>query len=302
MTHRDGRKHRRSRLWAAAGLSLLVALGGCGLDEVEVPELEGPSGLGLGIRMTATPDIITADGFSSSLVTVNLADQNGQPLAGREIFFSVSDLGGNFADIGTLRSTGADRGVGTGLVVRTDGGGAARVAYVAPPRTDMTANNAVIVAARPVGEDARGQNYRTVEIELRSAEPRLFPPAPAGNAAPSCSFIVEAPGARCDTPVPAPAPSAPPSPAPPTPPPSPPAVPQVCSVRVNTSVLFQTTASDPDGIIVRFQWFFGDGTTPEYFPDTNHVFRTPGTYSITHVVTDNFGAQSACQASLTVIP
>src|SRR6185369_194890 len=95
----------------AAGLGLLLLLGSCGLEDLEVPEFAGPSTYGLGIRMQASPDIIVADGFSSSLVTANLSDQDGRPLGGREIFFSVSDVGGNFADIGTLRSTGPDRGV-----------------------------------------------------------------------------------------------------------------------------------------------------------------------------------------------
>ena len=176
--------------------------------------------------MSASPDIIVADGFSSSLVTANLSDPNGRPLAGRELFFSVSDIGGNFADVGTLRSTGPDRGVGTGLVVRTDGSGAARVAYVSPPRTDLTANALVIVAARVVGEDSRGQTYKTVEIELRSAEPRLFPPNPT-NIPPVCGFTVE---------------------------------PSVGPFRVNQVILFQTTSFDSDGFIARYEWFFGDGT------------------------------------------
>jgi hypothetical protein len=273
MTGRDRRTSWRSRLWAVAGVTLLLVHGGCGLEEVEIPDLEGPSGLGLGIRLTATPDIIVADGFSSSLVTAQLQDQNGRPLAGREIFFSVSDLGGNFADIGTLRSTGPDRGVGTGIVVRTDGSGAARVSYVAPPRTDMTANNAILIAARLVGEDARGEIYRTVTLELRSAEPRLFPPNP-DNLLPHCHFVVEAPGGQCGL--------------------------TTCTVLVNTSVLFQTTASDPDGVIVRYQWFFGDGTQSEYFPDLNHIFRTTGSFTVTHLVTDDSGGQAACQATITV--
>src|SRR5262245_9778080 len=108
----------RSRRAAAgvAGLALVLTLGSCGLEDLEVPDFEGPSTYGLGIRLTASPDIVVADGFASSLVTANLSDPTGRPLGGRDIFFSVSDLGGNFADIGQLRSTGPDRGLGTGLV------------------------------------------------------------------------------------------------------------------------------------------------------------------------------------------
>ena len=253
----------------ALALGLALALVGCGLDDLEIPDFSGPSTFGVGFRLTAAPDIIVADGFSSALVTVNLIDENGRALGGREVFFSVSDVDGNFADIGTLRSTGPDRGVGTGLVVSSDGNGAARVAYVSPPRTDLTANARVIVAARLVADDSRGQTYHTVEIELRSAEPRLFPPNPA-NTAPTCGFTVE---------------------------------PSVGPFRVNQVILFQTTSFDGDGFITRYEWFFGDGTSKEDKPDTNHVFRNPGTFQVIHIVTDNNGARSAaCTASITVIP
>jgi PKD domain-containing protein len=258
----------RAGAGAVAGLALMLVLNSCGLEDLEVPDFEGPSTFATGIRMTASPDIIVADGFSSSLITANVSDSEGRPAGGREIFFSVSDINGNFADIGQLRSTGPDRGVGTGLVVRTDGSGAARVAYVSPPRTDLTANALVIVAARPVGEDSRGQLYRTVEIELRSAEPRLFPPNPA-NIPPTCGFTVE---------------------------------PSVGPFRVNQTILFQTTSFDTDGFIARYEWFFGDGTKEDK-PDTNHVWRTTGNFIVAHIVTDNNGARSAaCTANITVIP
>lgn len=261
---------RSGRIGAALAVGLALALVGCGLDDLEIPDFSGPSTFGTGFRLTASPDIIVADGFSSSLVTVNLIDQNGRALGGREVFFSVSDLGGSFADVGTLRSTGPDRGVGTGLVVSTDGNGAARVAYVSPPRTDFTANARVIVAARLVGDDSRGQTYHTVEIELRSAEPRLFPPPAPNNAPPVCGFTVE---------------------------------PSVGPFRVNQVILFQTTSFDPDGFLTRYEWFFGDGTSREDKPDTNHVYRQSGTFQVTHIVTDNNGVRSqACVASITVIP
>jgi hypothetical protein len=253
----------------ALAVGLALALVGCGLDDLEIPDFDGPSTYAVGFRLTATPDIIVADGFSSALVTVNLIDENGRPLGGREVFFSVSDLAGNFADVGLLRSTGPDRGVGTGLVVSTDGNGAARVAYVSPPRPDFTANGRVIVAARLVSDDSRGQSYKSVEIELRSAEPRLFPQNPE-NEPPVCGFTVE---------------------------------PSVGPFRVNTSVLFQTTSFDPDGFITRYEWFYGDGTSKDDKPDTNHVFRFTGTFQVIHIVTDNNGARSAaCTASITVIP
>jgi hypothetical protein len=255
------------RTWYGA-LAMAIALSGCGLEEVEIPDFAGPSEQGTAIRMTASPDLIVADGLSTSLIQATVFDQNGRPAAGRDIFFSVASNDGTLTDLGLLRSTGPDIGVGTGLQVRTDGSGVARVVYVSPPRTDFTATFNVLVAARPVGTDFNGQIYKTVSIELRSAEPRLFPPNPA-NLAPSCGFTVE---------------------------------PSVGPFRVNQAILFQSTSFDPDGVIVRYEWFFGDGTKEDK-PDTNHVWRQPGTYQVMHIVTDNNGARSpACTAALTVVP
>lgn len=259
-------KAQLGRLRAAGTVLLLVAsLGGCGLEEVDVPDLDGPSTYGTGVRVTATPDIILADGLSTALVTANVWDNDGRAATGRQVFFQISHATGLSADIGKLRSTGPDQDLGTGMLVRTDGSGAARVVYVAPPRTDFTGNGSVLVTVRPVGEDAAGAVTHSVRIELRSAEPRLFPEG--GGSPPSCGFTVE---------------------------------PSVGPFRVNQAILFQTTSSDIDGI-VRYEWFFGDGTR-EDSPDTAKVYRVPGTYAVTHVVTDSFGSRSACGVTLTIVP
>ena len=55
MSETNGRRLSRGRALPALALGLLLALNGCGLDKVEVPDLDGPSELGTGIRMTATP-------------------------------------------------------------------------------------------------------------------------------------------------------------------------------------------------------------------------------------------------------
>src|SRR5215470_2025812 len=155
--------HSRARRAAPAGLALLLALSGCGLDKVEVPALDGPSEFALSLLLTAQPDIITADGFSTALITATLRDQNAAPIAGRDVFFAVADASGRFADIGELRAV-TSVGIGTGLQVRTNGQGVAAVVYEAPARTDATANMLVKVAARVVGTDAAAANYQSVDI------------------------------------------------------------------------------------------------------------------------------------------
>jgi hypothetical protein len=270
-------KARRHRVWPAVILSLFVAHAGCGLDGVEIPEIDGPSELATAISLTASPDLITADGLSTSLITATVRGPNGEPIAGREIFFSIADASGLFADIGELRSTTTGTGVGTGIAVRTNAQGVAAVVYEAPARTDATANQQVRVTARPVGTDASSALYRSVNIELRSAESRLFPQAPLTNAAPVCGFTVQATGKSTCTGGVGTIPT--------------------CTVPINTSVLFQSTATD-DGVIVRYFWSFGNGRNADH-PDTSTSYSIAGTYVVRHLVTDNHGAQSACQTTIT---
>ena len=264
---------RRHRVWPAAVLGLFVAHAGCGLDGVEIPEIDGPSELATAVTLTATPDLITADGFSTSLITATVRGPNGEPIAGREIFFSIADASGLTADIGELRSTTTGTGVGTGIVVRTNAQGVAAVIYEAPARTDATANQQVRVTARPAGTDASSALYRSVNIELRSAEPRLFPQRP-DNVLPTCSFTVQVTGKSSCTAA------------------------NVCTIPINTSVLFQSTSFDTDGTIVRYFWDFGNGTNADH-PDTSTSYKIAGIYTVSHLVTDNNGGQAACAATIT---
>jgi len=253
--------------WAGARgavlLGALLAFHGCGLNDVDIPELDGPSTFAANLQLRANPDLLVADGLSTSLITATFFDVNGRPAANREIFFTIADEDGVFAAIGNFPTA---EGPGFAVTVTTDGQGIARVVYQAPPRTDATADQIVIIAARPIGDDASAAVYRTVRIELRSAEPRLFPPTP-DNKSPTCGIVVEAPN----------------------------------GFRTNVAILFQTTSFDEDGTIVRYEWFCGSGSGgPNYSPDVACVYRTPGNYTVVHQVTDDDGAQDGCAVAFTI--
>lgn len=252
----------------AVATAAALSFGACGLNDEQIPELSGPSTTGTQIRLEALPDVITADGFSTSLIRITVYDQNGTPASGRTIILALANSTGQFADIGTLYSpTGSLLRAAEATVV-TDSSGRATAVYTAPPRTDFTADGSITVRARPVGTDFNGDIYNFVRIELKSAEPRLF----AGQGA--CGFVVEAPVGKvtCTDPV-------------------------TCTIKVGASVLFQSTAA-----AVRYAWFWGDGSPPGDKPNENHVFRDVGAFVVTHIVTDEFGGQSACQANITVEP
>jgi hypothetical protein len=279
---------------------VLVVFQACvGLDDVDVPELDGPSTLAANLILTATPDLLVADGVSQSVITAQFLDVNGRATPNREVFFTIADEDGVFAAIGSF-PTG--EGPAFAVSVRTDGNGVARIVYQAPPRTDATGDQTVLIAARPIGTDATAALYRTVRIELRSAEPRQFPPNPL-NRPPVCQFVIEVPRGSCGT-MPPPTPTPIPSPLPSgVATPSPSAVPSpvtACPVRVNQPVLVQTTSFDDDGTIVRYLWSFGNGRQSDT-PDSITSYAVPGTYTISHQVTDDDGATVLCNQSVTVV-
>jgi hypothetical protein len=245
----------------AGALALVLVLAACGLDEVTIPDFDGPAETGISLQLTATPDLLPADGRSTAIVTARLRSPEGAGVGGRQVFFTITDSEGRFADIGDFPTS---NGPGTGVSVGTDGTGAASVTYRSPARTDATANQKVLIAARLVGTDAAGVTYRTVTIELRSVEPRLFPQDP-DNDAPECSFAIETPSG------------------------------------VGAQVLVQSTSFDPDGTIVRYFWSFGNGRTA-VTPDANAVYTSPGSYTILHRVTDDDGAMAECSRGIIILP
>lgn len=269
------RDARTARAAACVALGLTLALAGCGLDDVDVPDLDGPSTFGQALLLTVTPDVITADGFSTAFVQAELRDQNGRTLADRDIFFATADNLGRPADIGLFFDLNGNRLGATEAIIRTNGSGVAQLIYLAPPRTDATANQSILITARPVGTDFNGAFYRSVRLELRSAEPRIFPQVPPCTAQgapdpPFCNFP-PVPGIIVETPD---------------------------GFKAGVPILFQASCTDVDGVIVRYEWFFGDGTNPVYFPDTNHVFKFPGTYTVSLRCTDDDGLQATASTTL----
>ena len=61
------------------------------------------------------------------------------------------------------------------------------------------------------------------------------------------------------------------------------------NVCVNKTIIFDASDSyDPDGVIVSFMWDFGDGCIA-YGVNPSHVYKKPGSYRVTLIVTDNYG-------------
>lgn len=124
----------------------------------EAPPLTGPSELGTSITVTVTPDVLTQDGGSQSLVTVVAHDSNGKPL--RNVSFRTEIVvGGVSADFGTLSARN--------LVTGSDG--RATLVYTAPaaPAGPAVDNNTTVnIAVTPLGTDFANSVARFATIRL----------------------------------------------------------------------------------------------------------------------------------------
>jgi hypothetical protein len=250
-----------------------LTLQGCGLDKVNIPDsLIGPSELGLSLSVLAIPDVVVADGIQTSVIQAVLQDQNGKRVAGRGVVFTIMDESGRTAEIGQLTSASGVRVFGS-TTINTNANGIAQVVYTTPERRDFTADARIKIGARPVGTDANGAPNWTVTLELRSAEPRRFPQG--GTSAPTCSFVF--------------APNGP------------------LPYREGTVLRYTSTSSvaSPD-YIVRYEWYFGDGsggeTGSEGTIDVQHPYPFAGTFITTHIVTSNTGGQTSCSKTITIVP
>ena len=162
------------------GLALAAAvIGGCTTKKVEPPAPSGPSELATSLSLSASPDVLTQDGRSTSDVTVFARDANGQPLRNLTLRADIM-VNGAVTDFGRLSmknfTTGSD--------------GRAITVYTAPKNVDsVDRGTKVTIAVTPVGGDARGDFARQVDI-------RLVPPGTVGGglaAVPDFSISPDAP-------------------------------------------------------------------------------------------------------------
>ena len=150
--------HRRAVVVALA----VVASVSCSVEPASVPVPSGPSELALSLGVSASPDMISQDGVSTSRLNITARDSNGLPKSGVALRLDilVQDISGALvpADYGTLSnrwpSTGSDGTVG--------------VTYIAPPTPNggVVTNRVVTFRVIPIGTDYSDALSRTVDLLL----------------------------------------------------------------------------------------------------------------------------------------
>ena len=166
------------------------------MKKQETPSLTGPSELGTSLAITVSPDVLTQDGASQSLVSITARDNNGQPLRNVSMRAQVY-LQGSAVDFGTLSARS--------LV--TDGGGHASLVYTAPSAPGgVRTSTQIQIGVTPAESDFGNSTTRFVTIELVPPGTVGLPPsslladfvAPAANAGESAVFtamVTDAAGA-----------------------------------------------------------------------------------------------------------
>lgn len=150
MLEKTGRRH------VLGALVLILAMNGCGLDEVRVPALIGPSEGGLSLDMKANPDKVSADGVSQSVVRIQARDQNGRPAPNRQLFVTLGGSADGFLVAGSVLVGPLQ----TGVSLMTDSNGIAQVVYNAGTIPGTLAQ----IRVTPYSFDATDDPFQTEKV------------------------------------------------------------------------------------------------------------------------------------------
>ena len=172
--------NRRTRCRVAAVAAALTLGSACTMKSQEAPPLSGPSEYATSIAIAASPDVLTQDGASQSLVSITARDSNGSPIRNLSMRADIT-VGGVHADFGSLSARN--------MVTGSDG--RASVVYTAPaaPSVAVDSGTVVEIVITPVGTDYANTTARTAAI-------RLVPPgsvAPPDGLKPNFTFTPSSP-------------------------------------------------------------------------------------------------------------
>lgn len=190
--------HAMSRLTLGI-LGAALFLGACTVKKQETPSLTGPSELSTAITIQVSPDILTQDGASQSIVTITARDSNGQPLRNLPLRVDVTADGAITDALGSLSARN--------LV--TDASGIATAIFTAPqaPAVAVDFGTTVTISVTPSGTNSANATPRTASIRLipkgvvgppaSPLRPEFVPPTPIlGDAAVFSAVVVDASGAN----------------------------------------------------------------------------------------------------------
>ena len=163
---------RATTIRTASVISAFLALAACTVHKQETPPLTGPSEFGKSLALSVNPDILSQDGQSQSVISIDARDSNGQPLRNLPLRTDVAVNGSVTTALGQLSARS--------LV--TDGNGHASVVYTAPllPPGLPIAAGTIQILVTPQESDFGNSTPRAVSLKL-VVPPGVGGPVPSGN-------------------------------------------------------------------------------------------------------------------------
>jgi PKD repeat protein len=252
-------------LRTALTLTVVLALGGCTVQQAATPSLTGPSEFALSIRVTATPDSLSLDGGSQSAIVVEAHDANGAPRVGLPVRLEIL-VGGTVQDCGQLSArnvvTGSD---GRAVSVFTAPG----MPLPSPACLGFSPGNTVTIRAIP-----SGNNFETAQAQ--SATIRMVPTGvivpPADTPTPVFTFVPASPTAGS---------------------------PVQFNASGSCGGQISGTTCLSGSQIVAYSWTFGDGGSGSG-AIASHTYIAQQSYSVTLTVTNDRGVSASTTQTLTV--
>ena len=162
---------RRGLIRVVTG-ALLTSVVACTVHKQETPSLTGPSEFAKSITLSVNPDVLSQDGQSQSVVSVDARDSNGQPLRNVPLRADVAVNGTVTTSLGQLSARS--------LV--TDSNGHASVVYTAPtlPPGLPIAAGMIQILVTPQEGDFGNSTPRAVTLNL-VVPPGVGGPVPSGS-------------------------------------------------------------------------------------------------------------------------
>lgn len=249
------------------GLVAVMTATGCSVNETNAPAVTGPSELGLSIKVTATPDVLTMDGLSQSSIVIEA--RNAQSAAVPNLGFRAEVVAGGEIrdDVGRLSSK-------TGV---TNTAGQATLTYTAP--ASATSGNSdsgnLVVSIRVVPSSSDYSNAVARTVDLRLVPQGTIQPVPNK---PVAGFTFS-PGSPLEG--------------------------QPVQFDASTSrdcppdatTIDQCTVNAPT--LTDFSWDFGDGSRGNGVR-SSHEYSKAGTYTVTLTVTNQRSQQDTISKFVTV--
>jgi PKD repeat protein len=138
----------------------------CTVSHTSPPPFAGPSEMSLSLAITANPDVLSLDGASQTLITVEARDSNGQLSANVPLRVQIL-VNGQALDFGSISAR----------TLVTGSNGRATFTYTAPP---FTGGDGTIprlqLSVTPTGTDASAHLDRSVTVRL--VQPGMIAGAP----------------------------------------------------------------------------------------------------------------------------